>query len=77
VPEDDKKAIEEKLAELKKVKDGTDADAIKKANEELSKVSMKIGEALQKAAQQEAQQTEKKVEENPHNENAKEGEEQK
>jgi len=45
-----KTAVETKIANLKSVKDGTDAEVIKKASEELSAEMSKIGEAMQKAA---------------------------
>jgi len=44
-----KKNVEEKLEALKKVKDGDDMEAIKKATEELSVAAQKIGEAMYKA----------------------------
>jgi len=44
-----KTAIEEKIAELKKVKEGDDAEALKKAQEALSGEMQKIGEAMAKA----------------------------
>ena len=50
VPADIKKDVEEKVAELKKVKDGTDIETIKKASEELSTAMQKIGEAMAKEA---------------------------
>ena len=43
-----KKTVEEKVEVLKKVKDGDDLEAIKKATEELSQAAQKIGEALYK-----------------------------
>ena len=58
IPADIKKDVEEKIAELKKVKDlpapggqagGTDTDAIKKATEALSLAMQKIGESMAKA----------------------------
>ncbi len=49
VDADTKKAIEEKLEALKKVLPGDDLEAIKKAAEELSQASMKLGEAMYKA----------------------------
>jgi molecular chaperone DnaK len=51
--EDEKKPVEEKLAELDKVKNGDDLEAIKKATEELSTAAQKIGEKLYAAAQAE------------------------
>ncbi|MBI3120227.1 MAG: molecular chaperone DnaK, partial [Candidatus Kerfeldbacteria bacterium] len=48
VSEDEKKAVQEKLEALKKVKDTDDVSAIETATQELSKASQKIGEALYK-----------------------------
>lgn len=50
VPAEVKTEIEGKIAELKKVKDGSDLTAIKTATEDLSKNLSKIGEALNKAS---------------------------
>ncbi|MCX6766137.1 MAG: molecular chaperone DnaK [Candidatus Moranbacteria bacterium] len=47
---DEKKPIEEKVEALKKVKDSDDAEAIKRATQELSTEAQKIGEKLYKAA---------------------------
>jgi len=47
VGDDVKKPIEEKIEALKKVKDGSDVNAIKTASDELSRVLQKIGEAMQ------------------------------
>ncbi len=49
---DEKKPVEEKIEALKKVKDGDDIEAIKKATEEMSQAAQKIGEKLYKAAQE-------------------------
>lgn len=46
-----KKPVQDKIDELKKVKDGDDAENIKKTTEELSKVLQSIGEAMRKSAQ--------------------------
>lgn len=43
---DDKKAVEEKLEALKKIKDGDDLEAIKKASDELADAAQKIGAAM-------------------------------
>ncbi len=43
-----KQEVEAKITELKKVKDGTDRDSIKKCFEELSQSTQKIGEAMMK-----------------------------
>ena len=50
VDADTKKAIEEKLEALKKVLSGDDLEAVKKAADELSQASMKLGEAMYKAS---------------------------
>ena len=49
---EDKTELEQKLENLKKVKDGTDTEAMKKAMEELSSVAQRIGAAMYAAAQQ-------------------------
>jgi len=46
VPEADKKEIEAKIEELKKVKDTDNLDEIKKKTQELSTVAQKIGQAM-------------------------------
>ena len=48
---DDKKAVEEKLEELKKLKDSEDLEAIKKASDELAQVAQKVGAAMYQAQQ--------------------------
>ncbi|MEK7118176.1 MAG: molecular chaperone DnaK, partial [Patescibacteria group bacterium] len=53
IPADVKTDVEAKIVEVKKVKDGTDLDAIKKASEALSLSMQKIGEAMAKAQQAE------------------------
>ena len=55
---EDKKTIEEKIELLKKVKDGSDTEAIKKASAELSTEIQKIGEALYKKEPSSAKATE-------------------
>ena len=52
VKADDKKAIEEKIEALKKVKDSEDLAAIKKAADELSQVAQKVGAEMYKAGEQ-------------------------
>jgi len=47
---EDKKIIEEKIDELKKVKDGQDLEALKKANQELSDAIQKVGAAMYEEA---------------------------
>ncbi len=49
---DKKKPIEEKIEALKKIKDGDDLAAIKKASEELSQEAQKIGQELYKTSSQ-------------------------
>lgn len=56
IKEEDKKNIEEKIEALKKVKDGSDSEATKKAVEELSHAAQKVGEEMYKASQQGAQE---------------------
>ncbi|MFA6254669.1 MAG: molecular chaperone DnaK [Patescibacteria group bacterium] len=57
VGEADKKEIEAKVDELKKVKDGEDLEAIKRHSQELSQVAQKIGQAMyQQQQQQQASQ---------------------
>src|SRR3989339_12906 len=50
-----KKPVQDKIDELKKVKDGNDAEIIKKTTEELSKSLQTIGEAMRKSVQDEQQ----------------------
>ncbi|MCR4279038.1 MAG: molecular chaperone DnaK [bacterium] len=54
--EEDKKAVEEKLAELKEVKDGDDIEEIKKRADALAEVAQKVGAAMYQAEQQTAEQ---------------------
>jgi len=49
IPQEVKDSVNAKITALRGVKDGTDAEAIKKATEELSAEMSKIGEAMQKA----------------------------
>ncbi|MDD5289668.1 MAG: molecular chaperone DnaK [Patescibacteria group bacterium] len=48
---DIKKPVQEKIEALKKIKDGEDFEAIKKATEELAGAAQKIGEAIYKTQQ--------------------------
>ncbi len=68
---EDKKLIEEKIEALKKVKDGSDIDAIKKASQELSTEIQKIGQAMYGSASspQDQQAKEAKPEEKKEGEN--------
>lgn len=52
VTADEKRPVEEAIAELNKVKNGDDLEAIKKASQALSEAAQKIGEKLYKAAQE-------------------------
>lgn len=51
VSDDEKKVLQEKIDELKKVKDGEDLDAIKRASEALSSEAQKIGTRMYQQAQ--------------------------
>lgn len=51
VSADVKKSVQDKIDELKKVKDGSDTETIKKATDELSKKLQSIGEAMHKSTQ--------------------------
>ncbi len=53
VAADTKKTVEEKIEELKKVKDGSDMEEIKRAMDDLAKTSQKIGEAMYQQQKQE------------------------
>lgn len=64
---DIKSEVEAKVADLKKAKDGTNVDAIKKATEALSSSMQKIGEAMMKAQQGQAGQA------NPETQNNQQG----
>lgn len=48
ISEDIKKAVEDKIEELRKVKDGNDKNSIQRAIDELMKEAQKIGEAMYK-----------------------------
>lgn len=54
---DEKKPVEDAIAELNKVKNGDDLEAIKKASQNLSEAAQKIGEKLYKAAADKEQGT--------------------
>lgn len=55
--QEDKKELEEKLEELKKVKDSDDAEEIKKKMEELTQIAQKIGTQMHQAASAEQAKT--------------------
>jgi len=54
VSSDNKKNITDKIAALKKIKDSGDTEAIKKATEELSQATQKIGEQMYQASPNQA-----------------------
>jgi len=57
ISEATRKGVEEKIESVKKIKDGTDLDAIKKATEELSTEMQKIGSEMSQAQQQTSNQS--------------------
>jgi molecular chaperone DnaK len=57
VPESDRKAVEEKIKDLKGTLESDDAEAIKSKTEALTQAAMKLGEAMYKASQEQAQKT--------------------
>ena len=59
---EDKKEVEDKLAELKKVKDSSEIEPLKKAINELSQIIQKIGAQLyQKVQEEKAEQSEPEI----------------
>lgn len=68
VSADDKKAVEEKIEAVRKLKDSEDADAIKKATEELSTAVQKVGQAMYNKESSEQKPPEQTVEQDPHKE---------
>lgn len=60
VPADIRKSVEDKIADLKQVKDGSDLAKIKSATEALSSELSKIGEAMSKAGANAQQTTDNK-----------------
>lgn len=58
VKAEDKKAIEEKMEALKKVKDSEDKEAIKKAADDLAQTAQKVGAAMYQSQQQQPPQGE-------------------
>ena len=54
VTADDRKAIEDAIAELRTASEGEDADAIQAKSQKLAEVSMKLGQAMYEASQTEA-----------------------
>lgn len=68
VSADDKKSVEEKIEAVRKVKDSEDAEAIKKASEELSAAIQKVGQAMYNKESSEQKPPEQTVEQDPHKE---------
>ena len=58
ISEDDRKAIEDAIAELKTAVEGDDGDDIKAKTQTLAEVSMKLGQAMYEASQAEAEASE-------------------
>ncbi len=58
IKEEDRKVVEEKLAVLKKTKDGSDGNEIKKAIDELSAEVQKLGAAIYQGVQEKEKETE-------------------
>jgi molecular chaperone DnaK len=54
VAEEDRKAVEEKLEALRKIKDSDDLEGIKRAGDELATAAQKVGEAMYKKQQNDA-----------------------
>ncbi|RUM88545.1 MAG: molecular chaperone DnaK [Thermodesulfatator sp.] len=54
VPEDLRKEVEEKIAELRKAVEGTDVEAIRRASDELTRVSYRLAEMVYKQASSQA-----------------------
>jgi len=70
---EDKKEVEEKLETLKKAKDGSESEEIKKAIEELSQAVQKIGAQLyQKVQEEKAEQSEPEIKGKTETESSKE-----
>jgi len=59
---DDKKSVEDKIEELKKLKDGDDKEAIQKVYDELSEAIQKVGAAMYSQPEGEATAGEEKAE---------------
>ena len=62
---EDKKAVEEKLEALKKIKDGNDLEAIKKAADELATAAQKVGAAMYSANAADKQQQQQQAQTPP------------
>ena len=62
---EEKKSIENGIADLKKSLEGTDADDIKKKTQNLIQVSMKLGEAVYKSQQKTGEKTKESKDSKP------------
>jgi molecular chaperone DnaK len=75
IKEEDKKAVEDKMAALKKAKDGSDVEAIKIAANELTDLSQKIGGEMYRSSPEASTSTEASADKSDDKqENKKEGE---
>ena len=63
ISSEEKKAIENSIADLKKSLEGTDIEDVKKKTQALVQVSMKLGEAVYKSQQKPEEKTKNKKEE--------------
>jgi len=61
VSEDDRKAIEDAIADLKTALEGDDGEAIKAKSQALAEASMKLGQAMYEAQQAESAETDAKA----------------
>jgi molecular chaperone DnaK len=67
ITEDEKKAIENSVSDLKKSLEGTDSDDIKKKTQSLIQVSMKLGEAVYKSQQKDQPKDDSNKDDKPDN----------
>jgi molecular chaperone DnaK len=74
IPVEVKDEVNNKIADLKKVKDGEDLEAIKKATQDLSSAISKIGEAVNKSTQTETNTTPESSKEEVKDENVRDAE---
>ncbi|MBU0540689.1 molecular chaperone DnaK, partial [Patescibacteria group bacterium] len=72
ISDEDKKAVEEKIEALKKLKDTEDVEAMKKAGEELAEAAQKIGAAMYEQSKQAAGNAEQGAPEEPKEESKEE-----
>ncbi len=67
ITEDEKKAIENSVSDLKKSLEGTDSDDIKKKTQSLIQASMKLGEAVYKSQQKDQPKDDSNKDDKPDN----------